>query len=195
MIKDIEKLLIWHAIIIFTIILILSSISLLNAQEYKRRDFRHWIDEDHNGYDTRQEVLVEENLSDSIVIVKVRRKYKVIKGLWICAYTGDTITDPSKLDIDHLVPLKHAYEAGAKFWTREHKKKYANFLVNKNHLVAVTASSNRKKGAKSPAEWLPDSNVCWYIKSWLEIKGLWTLCITSEELEKIYKIETDCNCE
>jgi len=146
-------------------------------KQYDRSDWVHWIDADKDGVTTRQEVLIDENLiKDSLKMVYTKgNKIKIIKGFWVCLYTGDTITNPRELDIDHLVPLKNAHESGASSWSRKKKREYANYLKDKNHLVAVKASANRQKGAKAPGEWLPDKNQTWYVNAWFHIKNTWHL--------------------
>ncbi|WP_421921504.1 HNH endonuclease family protein [Marinobacter salarius] len=36
----------------------------------------------------------------------------------------------SEIDIDHIVPLKWAWERGAKGWTRAKRERFANDMVN-----------------------------------------------------------------
>lgn len=71
-------------------------------------------------------------------------------------YSGEVIFDASKIDIDHIVPLKWAWDHGASEWSREKRKQFANDPIN---LVAVEARLNRQKGAKGLDEWLPPKNV------------------------------------
>ncbi len=67
------------------------------------------------------------------------------------------------LDIDHVVPLKWAYEHGAHDWPVERKAKFANDPLN---TIAVSLSANRSKGAKGPTEWMPPNNAyrCDYLR-------------------------------
>ena len=37
---------------------------------------------------------------------------RVVGGQWHDPYTGTTFTDPSRLDIDHLVPLAEVHRSG-----------------------------------------------------------------------------------
>jgi hypothetical protein len=69
-------------------------------------------------------------------------------GEWLSYYDGKTVTDPSRLDIDHMVPLAEAWDSGAAEWTAERREAYANDLGAEHSLVAVTAKSNRSKGDK-----------------------------------------------
>jgi len=150
-------------------------------EKYDRKNWKHWIDEDGDGFTTRQEVLIEENLADTLHIAIVKGKFKIIKGLWVCPYTGDSITNPKKLDVDHFVPLGNAWESGGKHWNKLLKEVYANYLKDKDHLVAVKASANRKKGKKSPDKYMPEINKCWYLHNWKKIKKKWKLKMTKDE--------------
>jgi len=61
-------------------------------------------------------------------------------------------TDPEKLDADHVVPLKWAWEHGASAWTDEQREAFAN---DSDNIVMVLAAANRSKGAKGPDDWMP----------------------------------------
>jgi len=162
--------------------------SQTHGGDYNRKNWTHWSDEDQDGVNTRQEVLIEESVPESLVILAVSgKKIKIVKGFWVCPFTGDTITNPRELDVDHLVPLKHAYEHGAKRWSKKKKKEFANYLKDPDHLVAVKASANRQKGAKHPGEWMPKVNRGWYVNSWHNIKRKWKLEIDMDEIPKEIK--------
>jgi DNA invertase Pin-like site-specific DNA recombinase len=56
------------------------------------------------------------------------------------------------------------------------REQYANYLDTAEHLVAVTARSNRQKADKDPAEWLPIEQVrCRYVAEWVAVKRHWHL--------------------
>jgi len=76
---------------------------------YDRSLFKHWIDADKDGCDTRAEVLIEE----AIVKPKVGPKCKLTGGKWLSAYDGKTVINSSLLDVDHMVPLAEAWRSGA----------------------------------------------------------------------------------
>ncbi|HEV8627288.1 MAG TPA: HNH endonuclease, partial [Acidimicrobiia bacterium] len=67
---------------------------------YKRELFVHWVDADHNGCDTREEVLITESRSTAQVDPY---RCRVVAGDWYSLYDGLTFTDPAELDIDHMV--------------------------------------------------------------------------------------------
>ena len=58
-------------------------------------------------------------------------------------YSGRTITDATKLDNDHMVPLKEAHESSAANWSRERNRAYANDLDDLYTLIAVDRGLNR----------------------------------------------------
>ncbi len=78
--------------------------------DYERTEYRHWIDEDEDRCDTRAEVLIEE--SEILVTLEEDKPCNVIAGRWTDPYSGEVITDPSDLDVDHMVPLRNAHRRG-----------------------------------------------------------------------------------
>lgn len=142
--------------------------------KYDRDEWGSWIDEDGDGLNTRHEVLAEESLIKPVI-----SNNKVVSGKWFDKYTGKYFTNPSDLDIDHLVPLKNAYISGASNWSKKKKNRYYNYLKYDNHLIAVSKSANRNKSDKSPVEWLPPNKEyqCEYVREWYKIKTAWGLSI------------------
>ncbi|WP_425641387.1 HNH endonuclease family protein [Marinomonas gallaica] len=121
---------------------------------YSRDKFGHgWDDADRDCQNTRQEVLI--SMSTNPVRFADEKQCRVTFGRWISTYSGEVIFDASTMDIDHVVPLKWAWDHGADKWSQEKREQFANDPVN---LVAVEASLNRSKGAKGLDEWLPPAN-------------------------------------
>jgi len=156
---------------------------------YNRSAFKHWIDADKNGCDTRAEVLIAE----AIVKPKIGPKCKLTGGKWLSAYDGKTITNASQLDVDHLVPLAEAWRSGAWKWTAAQRQVFANDLDNSEALIAVTSSSNRSKGDKDPANWLPKENQCNYVESWISTKSKYELTIDEKEKNALTQTIRDCS--
>ena len=159
---------------------------------YDRDDWRHWIDEDGDCQNTRQEVLIAESLV--AVSFQDERECRVIEGSWYAAFTGTTVTDPGDLDIDHFVPLANAHRSGAWAWTPEQKRAFANSLDDPGHLIAVTRSANRSKGARGPDEWRPpdESYWCEYATDWIRVKQEWRLSATPAEADALQEMLARC---
>jgi cell division septation protein DedD len=155
---------------------------------YSRALFKHWIDADKNGCDTRAEVLIEE----AIVKPKKGSKCKLSGGKWKSSYDGKFVTNASQLDIDHMVPLAEAWRSGAWNWSAKKRQDYANDLDDSRALIAVTLSTNRSKGDKDPALWMPALSQCDYVSSWIAIKWRYDLTVDSVEANKLKSLVVAC---
>ena len=138
--------------------------------DYDRDNWKHWTDVDGDCQNARNEVLVAE--SRAAVSYRTDRKCKVATGEWLAPYSNIVVTDPGKLDVDHMVPLGNAHDSGAWQWSAEQRERYANYLEDSQHLIAVTASANRSKGTRGPEEWKPEDRICWcqYATDWITTK-------------------------
>ena len=111
--------------------------------EYSLSQWKHWIDEDGDCQDARQEALITESLVE--VTFESERKSRVATGRWYGAFASIYVEAPGDLDIDHLVPLKNAHDSGGWAWSSARKEQYANNLGDPDHLIAVTKGANRSK--------------------------------------------------
>ena len=157
---------------------------------YERKLFKHWSDFDNDGCDTRREVLIEE----SLIEVVVAGKCSLQGGRWYSAFDGIETTDPSTFDVDHMVPLKEAWDSGAWAWDPTRREAFANDMSIPESLIAVSASSNRSKGAKDPAEWMPPSEDfhCAYLAAWIAVKQHWGLSMDQAEHDVVSALRIDC---
>lgn len=118
---------------------------------YDRSDFKHWQDYDKDGLNTREEILASQALT--YVVTKRKGKDVIITwGQWTCPYVGRTFNNPSDIDVDHIVPLKYAWDHGADEWDDVLREQFANDPMN---LLAVWKGANRSKGASGPLKWMP----------------------------------------
>ena len=157
---------------------------------YDRDLFRHWIDSDRNGCNTRKEVLIAESLDP----VQIGSGCSISGGRWFSIYDNVETTDSSKFDIDHMVPLSEAWDSGAWNWNADQRKYFANDLDQPFFLIAVTASSNRSKSDRDPAEWMPpNANYhCEYVRIWIEIKRAWDLSVDQAEHDYLARKLASC---
>ena len=158
---------------------------------YDRGLFRHWVDADGDGCDTRREVLITE----AVTAPTVGGGCGLSDGVWMSRYDGETETGTGRgFDIDHLVPLKEAWDSGAHGWDAQTRERFANDLGYEHSLVAVSAGSNRSKGAQDPTTWLPPerSQRCWYAAAWINVKARWDLSVDPAEADTLHNIISGC---
>ncbi|KMS85856.1 hypothetical protein ACZ91_40055 [Streptomyces regensis] len=144
---------------------------------YDRDDWPHWMPVG-DGCDAREWVL-REHAED---MVRTKGACTIGNGRWTSSYDGEVVTDPSELDIDHLVPLAEAHASGGYAWSEDRRGEFANDV---RFLVPVTASSNRSKGDADPAEWLPDVDVCTYLVDYVAAKAEYALTVDRVEHDAI----------
>ena len=151
---------------------------------YDRSLFDHWRDIDGDGCDSRDQVLKR----DSVSLPQVDPvNCNVIAGDWVSPYDGGKWSNPSDLDIDHVVALKEAWDSGAWAWSAAQRKAFANDTSDSRTLLAVTDSVNQSKSDKDPSNWLPplQSYTCTYLGNWIAVKVRWSLSMDSSEFGRI----------
>ena len=126
---------------------------------YKRTQFgKAWADVDHNGCDTRNDILNRD-------LTGVRHKWRthncVVKsGKLHDPYTGKDIKfkkgkkTSTAVQIDHVVALSDAWQKGAQKLSEERRTALANDPYN---LLAVQGRANQKKSDGDAATWLPSN--------------------------------------
>lgn len=157
---------------------------------YDRSLFKHWIDEDKDGCNTRKEVLIAE----AVVAPAIGANCDISGGQWYSYYDDTYVNESTGLDIDHLVPLAEAWDSGARDWTPAKRMAYANDLGADIPLIAVTARSNRSKADQDPATWMPTSEAarCRYVFEWVSDKTRWGLTIDSAERDVLLQRARAC---
>lgn len=154
------------------------------AQWYSRDKFPHWGDANGDGCDTRQAVLI----SESQVHARRTGSCTVTAGLWLSVYDGRRWTDPSDVDVDHVVALGEAWRSGAYGWSRQTRRRFANDLAFRPSLRAVTDNVNQSKGARDPSEWLPARARCAYAITWVQVKYRWRLRVDGPERRALARL-------
>jgi hypothetical protein len=172
-------------------VMVLNALPVVAATHagYDRSRFSDWIDADGDGCDTREEVLISERRGGRVV------GCTVVRGRWTSAYDGVSTGDPGRFDIDHRVPLAEAWVSGAWRWTAGQRAAYANDLGYAQSLIAVSASSNRSKGDRDPADWMPPlaAQRCAYAKEWIAVKYRWGLGVDSREKSFLGRVLATCS--
>ena len=157
--------------------------------KYFRSDWHHWSDLDGNCLDTRAEILKKRSL---LAVKMDKRGCRVKSGKWNDYYYPETLVEAKMVDIDHVVPLKHAHEVGAALWGPSQKEIFANDSEN---LVITNRSYNRQKGAKGIDQWLPRHKdyACKYVSDWLRIKKKYALRVRDSEQATVEALRKDCS--
>ncbi|MGW7520440.1 HNH endonuclease family protein [Streptomyces sp. NPDC054796] len=175
---------------------VVEAIAALPAAEesragYKRSSFKHWVDADKDGCNTRAEVLIAEATGKP----EVGPGCTLTGGKWLSYYDGLATDNPRSLDIDHVVPLAEAWDAGASKWDAEKRERYANDLDAERSLVAVTAKHNRSKADKDPAQWwVPSADAsCQYLSDWVSTKTRWRLALDEQERAALNERARGCS--
>jgi len=100
-----------------------------SSKTYERSAFGHgWDDADGDCQNSRAEALIA--TSSTTVRFATDRQCRVVTGRWISPFTGNVIQNSSDIDIDHVVPLKWAWERGARGWSQAKRERLANDMVN-----------------------------------------------------------------
>ncbi|PIQ60159.1 MAG: HNH endonuclease [Bdellovibrio sp. CG12_big_fil_rev_8_21_14_0_65_39_13] len=162
--------------------------AMASAGDYNRRAFKHWIDSDHDCQNTRQEVLIARS-KVSVTFTK-KKNCTVADGKWADFYFNEELTNAGDVDIDHVVPLKHAWLTGAENWTKMKRTEFANDMDN---LVITNKKYNRQKGAKTVLEWMPINRnyACKYFERWFLVKNKYQLSISDEERKNYSLLKCD----
>jgi Protein of unknown function (DUF1524) len=160
-----------------------------NRTGYNRDLFPHWVDADGDGCHTRNEVLIAE--ADDPVTVG--SGCSLSGGRWFSYYDRLSWTNPSDVDIDHMVPLAEAWDSGARTWTTSVRQAFANDLGDYRTLVGVTDNVNQAKGDQDPQTWMPTYDKCRYLREWVAVKHRWRLSVDSGEKSALTSLAAGCS--
>jgi hypothetical protein len=155
---------------------------------YRREDWPHWYDIDGDGCDAREQALIAHSSSRAQVDPF---GCKVLAGDWSSPYDGTESSQPSDLDVDHVVSLENAFESGGWGWTAEQRRRFAN---DPSNLAVVSASSNRAKGSSSVDEWRPPRREAWCATATqiAAVKAVYQLTITTTERDALQQMLATC---
>lgn len=152
------------------------SLSHVELPYHRSRFGSGWADTSNSCQNIRNSILSKL----SVVPVKYESSNQCLvkQGKWYGFYSGADIYQASQIDIDHIVPLKWAWDRGAKSWAYEQRVEFANDLSN---LVVSSPAANRSKGSKGISQWLPSVNQCQYILRFIRVARKYRLEPSPEE--------------
>jgi hypothetical protein len=156
---------------------------------YVRDDWDEGRDEDGDCLRTRHEVLADESLVPATI-----EDCHVLAGEWVDPLTGQDVTDPDQLQVDHLVALADAHRSGGWRWDTETKGDYANSLTDPDLLNAVLGAENERKADAGPEAYRPPNREswCWYGFAYARVKATWSLTVTPEQADGLRQLAQEC---
>lgn len=149
-----------------------------------------WKDVDHNGCDTRNDILDRD-----LTFTDKRNACVVTAGQLADPYSGKWIDfhkkDASKVQIDHVVALENAWQSGAYNLSKEDREALAN---DPDNLLAVNGHDNMAKGSKSADQWMPPNTAyaCAYASKQVQIKNRYALTVTTPEKQALADALATC---
>ncbi|MEV4096423.1 HNH endonuclease family protein [Streptosporangium saharense] len=149
----------------------------LSIRGYSRERFQPQWEHRKGRCNTREKVLARDGRG-----VRRNASCRPVKGLWYSPYDGRRLRSERQVDVDHVVPLAHAWRSGAKRWSQAKRRAFANDLV-RPELLTVSHSANIAKGGQGPQSWRPQRRAYWcrYATSWITVKHHYRLFVTRKE--------------
>lgn len=174
----------------------------LRRNDYQRSAFGDAWDDDNsapggrNGCDTRDDILGRD-LSDKSYVSTKRCPEAVATGTLRDPYTNATVAFVrgnqvgAAVQIDHIVPLAFAWDMGARDWTGQMRKRFANDPAN---LLAVAGQANQDKGDLPPGEWMPPNTAFWcqYAVQFIEVLRGYRLTVDRASAEQLRQSAGAC---
>ena len=174
----------------------------VRGNDYRRAAFGEAWDDDtsapggHNGCDTRNDIL-DRDLTDKTYVATTRCTRSVATGALRDPYTNETVTFTrgnqigASVQIDHIVPLAYAWDMGARDWTDEMRKRFANDPAN---LLAVAGQANQDKGDLPPGEWMPTNTAFWcaYAVQFIDVLRGYRLQLDATSAQQLRQATDGC---
>jgi len=163
---------------------------------YTRDQFgQAWADVDHNGCDTRNDVLKRDMTKETFK--PGTHDCVVLTGTLADPYTGRSISftrgqgTSEAVQIDHVVALSDAWQKGAQQLGAATRQNLGNDPLN---LLAADGPSNQAKGDGDAATWLPPNRSfrCRYVSRQIAVKTKYHLYVTVSERDAITNVLKGC---
>lgn len=166
------------------------------APPYSRSQFGDgWGDLDGDGCNTRNEILARD--LEGVHYRSGTNDCVVETGILADPYTGQTIQfqrgekTSQMVQIDHVVALADAWNAGAWAWDAKDRLQFSNDPLN---LLAVDGDANQQKGAATFDLWVPSNKEerCKYATRQVAVKYKWNLTVSRAEHDALAKTLENC---
>lgn len=141
---------------------------------YERSEFGDWAPALIDGHSCTTRHLILSQTYDS----PVTDSCKISRSPVTDPYTLAPLTE--EVQIDHVFPLRAAWDLGAHSWPAEKRKRFANDPLN---LVAVSAAANQQKSDMLPSQWQPSlKSRCWYARRLALIAATYELPLPKDDI-------------
>ena len=174
----------------------------VRGEDYRRTAFGQAWDDDNgapgggNRCDTRNDIL-NRDLVDKTYVGTKRCPQAVATGTLRDPYTNVTVgfvrgnQVGASVQIDHIVPLAFAWDMGARDWTDQMRKRFANDPAN---LLAVAGKANQDKGDLPPGEWMPPNTAfrCQYAVQFIAVLRGYRLPIDEASARELQNAAASC---
>lgn len=138
---------------------------------YSRAQFgTRYTDTDRDGCNTREELLSAPGPCPP----------RAVEVTITDPYTGQIVHGRQRIQVDHIVALRWAWDHGAAHWTPQRRVEFAN---DRDNVVLASGSVNQRKGAQGPARWLPPDagRWCWYAHRWVGVLAEYRVVLASDD--------------
>lgn len=174
----------------------------VRGNDYRRPAFGDAWDDDNgapgggNRCDTRNDIL-SRDLVEKTFVATARCPRAVASGTLRDPYTDSTVAFVrgnqvgASVQIDHIVPLAFAWDMGARDWSDQMRKRFANDPAN---LLAVAGRANQDKGDLPPGEWLPPNTAfrCQYALAFTEVLRGYHLPVDRDSARELRNAAASC---
>lgn len=157
---------------------------------YTRERFgQPWKDTDHNGCDQRSDVLLRDAGSAAR---DEKRRCQVVAISLVDPYSGERLTELSKIQIDHVVSLGAAWRSGAAAWTDGQRELFA---TDERNLLAVKGTVNQGKSDDPPEKFrhlIKRDSWCQVARIYVQVSGEYHLTITVPSRDALAEMLATC---
>ena len=104
-------------------------------------------------------------------------------------YSCTSFASTRETEIEHMIALSEAHDSGLCAADRDTRRRFARDLLN---LTVAAPAVNRSKAARDAAEWLPDSNRCWFAGRVVGVRKAYGLTIDRREAQVLEAVLSGC---
>ena len=117
---------------------------------------------------------------------------EIIAGLGdlFSPYTCVQFGSSRETEIEHMIAVSQAHDSGLCMADLQTRRRFASDLRN---LTLAAPAVNREKGARDAAEWLPETNRCWFAGRIVEVRRAYELTIDRREAAALEGVLSGCS--